>query len=205
MANTKAIRLLRDSLTLSPLQKTVLIGTLLGDGCLMPAQAGNARLQVTHCEAQKELVFWKCDIFKDWTLRPPFPRPETQSWRFRTISHPELADFRRLFYRGNTKVVPDNITSLLTEPLSLAVWYMDDGGMGRRDSGTVTFSTHCFSREDIMRLQECLKANFEMESSIHWDGKGHRLYVPRTSAERLKGLIREHVLPCLVHKLPLTP
>ncbi len=202
MANTKAIRLLRDSLTLSPLQKAVLIGTLLGDGCLMPARAGNARLQVTHCEAQKELVFWKYDIFKDWTLQPPFPRPETQSWRFRTISHPELAEFRRLFYPGNTKIVPDSITSLLTEPLSLAVWFMDDGG-GWKNSAT--FSTHCFLREDIVRLQECLKVNFELESAIHWDGKGHRLYVPKMSIERLKGLIREHVLPCLMYKLPLTP
>jgi hypothetical protein len=202
MANTKAIRLLRDSLTLSPLQRTVLIGTLLGDGCLMPAYAGNARLQITHCEAQKELVFWKYDVFKDWALQPPFPRPETQSWRFRTISHPELAEFRQTFYRGNTKIVPDNITSLLTEPLSLAVWLMDDGG---KKDNSVSFSTYGFFREGNLLLQECLKANFGLETSIQHDSKGYRLYVLVKSAKRLEGLVREHVLPCLTYKLSLTP
>ena len=38
--------------------------------------------------------------------------------------------FRKLIGGKATKILPCNIESLLIHPLSLAVWFMDDGGKG---------------------------------------------------------------------------
>jgi hypothetical protein len=56
-----------------------------------------------------------------------------------------------MFYLDGKKVVPSQISELLKTPLSLAVWFMDDGTVDKR-RGSVLFETQSFSFEDIERL-----------------------------------------------------
>ena len=199
---------LREQLSLTSLQCSVLVGAVLGDGALILASSGHAdaRLQIEHKTAHRDYVLWTYEVFKDWVLTPPFHRVETNSWRFRTISHAELGQYRAAFYNGRQKTVPANIEELL-DPISLAVWLMDDGGLARAHN-TYSISVHCFAPRDVELLQKALLNRWRIVSAMYHDGKGddkYRLYIRDYSAPMLQSLIMPYVHPCMMSKLSLTP
>ncbi|MBI3559820.1 hypothetical protein HY087_01685 [Candidatus Gottesmanbacteria bacterium] len=52
-------------LKLTKLQKSVIMGTILGDGCLIASRSGKAaRLQVRQKAKYHEFVSWKYDFLK---------------------------------------------------------------------------------------------------------------------------------------------
>ena len=79
-SNSHFHRELRKSLSLSAVQKSALLGSLLGDGCLItnPSMT-NYRLQIEQSDKQKEYIFWKYEIFKNFVLSPPKYLPRTNS------------------------------------------------------------------------------------------------------------------------------
>lgn len=205
MSRTRELYELRERLSLNSLQRSVLVGTLLGDGALLAASSGHAdaRLQIEHMAAHRDYVIWTYEIFKEWVLTPPFWRVLTNSWRFRTISHAELGAYRALFYNGKQKVVPIDIDKMLDQ-IALSVWLMDDGGMDRQK--TYTISVHSFVKQDVEKLQGALQSRWRVDSIPHYEkGKGYRLYVRRRSAVELQSLIMPNVHPCMRSKLSLTP
>jgi hypothetical protein len=58
-----------------------------------------------------------------------------------------------------------NYANFLTDPLALAVWYLDDGTK-RSDTQSCRIATQCFSKEKHELLQDCLKQNFDIDSKI---------------------------------------
>ncbi|PIV46786.1 hypothetical protein COS21_03520 [bacterium (Candidatus Gribaldobacteria) CG02_land_8_20_14_3_00_41_15] len=199
---SKEIREMRHKLQLTSLQKSFLVGTILGDGCLT-ANVGkkNFRLQVEQSAKQKDYVWWKYQIFREWVLMEPKFQPKNRSWRFRTISHPDLNEFHQLFYQGKKKIVPKNIGEILTDPFSLAVWFMDDGALGPKRKGS-TFNSQNFDFADNQKLRNCLKANFGLETSLHKDKTSWRIYVLPKSITLLRTLIMDIVLPEMRYKFP---
>ena len=61
--------------SLTQIQKSLIIGTLLGDGYsrIIPKRK-NALLEVNHSFAQKEYVDWKYEILKNISGSPPKER-----------------------------------------------------------------------------------------------------------------------------------
>lgn len=203
--NTKAVREIRKKLKFSEIQKIVLIGLILGDGCLSENMWKKSyRLQIEQENAKYDYVFWLYKIFEKWVLSPPKYLQGHRSWRFRTISHPEITEFHRIFYRHRKKIIPINIEKILTSPISLAVWFMDDGN-GRKDARVYGISTHAFSRKENKFLIQCLGKNFGLKCKIHCDGKDNRIYIPRESADKFEKLILPHIIPSMKYKFPLTP
>lgn len=203
--NSKETRELRKKLKLSELQTQVLIGKILGDGSLVSTITGKSyKLQIEQSIKHKEYVEWTAKIFKKWLLSAPKLLERNNSWRFRTISHPEFTEFRKIFYRNKRKIIPDNINEFLVHPISLAVWFMDDGSLATNKSA-VTISTHSFTRDENKKLIECLKANFGLQANLNWDGKGSRLYIPVSSIARFKNLVNPYILEIMKYKIPLTP
>lgn len=203
VTNSRAIRNLRLSLALSDRQRNILVGSLLGDGCLIPNSWNrHYRLQIEQNSAHKGYVFWLYREFRSWVLAKPTYHSTTQSWKFRTISHPELTNLAQEFYVGRTKTLPMRIRELLNHPLSLAIWAMDDGCLMARGDG-FTFNTQSFTREENQLLRDCLAENFGLtESSLHRDKSHVRLYIRLGSLQRLRKLIEPHLLAEFTYKLP---
>jgi len=126
------------------------------------------------------------------------------SWRAYTKTSPVFDEIRQLFYSSGKKIVPKNIKQLLTSPLSLAVWHMDDG-YKRNDCNAFRINTDSFSREEHELLRETLRANFGIQSSIHRKGKYLNLYIPQKYAQHFVGLIQSHIVPSLSYKIALAP
>jgi len=128
------IRSLKQRLNLIGQQRAVVLGSVLGDGSLIPNWSRtNYRLRIRHSIKQQEYLLWKYRILKDWVLSVPKLYAKTKSLSFTTISHPELTAIAKIFYRKNRKVVPKEIASFLQDPLALAIWFMDDGNAIKRN------------------------------------------------------------------------
>lgn len=192
---------MRQSIRLDDKQRAMVVGTVLGDGCLIETVSKkNLRLQIDHCEAQREYVFWKHQILEPLVLTPPKFRAQTRSWRFRTISHPDLTDIGRLFYQGRRRIIPDDIESVLTDPISLAVWFMDDGAKNRNDG--LILNTQCFTKSDTRRLRDCLNKNFALNHvSLQADKNGWRLYIQKASTDRFTEIVKPYILPQMEYKM----
>ena len=69
---TLALQKYKNSLKLSQTQISVLIGSILGDGTMrVGKKAQNANFKVEQGLKQKDYVFWKYKVFKEWVTTPP--------------------------------------------------------------------------------------------------------------------------------------
>jgi hypothetical protein len=203
--NSKIVRNIRNGLNLTEIQKGVLVGKILGDGSLISTLTGKSyRLQVEQKAEHKDYVFWTAKIFEDWVLTQPKYLEQHQSFRFRTVSHPQMTEYRKIFYPVKKKIIPLNIKEIFVDPISLAVWFMDDGSLSTSKK-TITISTHSFSRDENRLLIDCLKSNFDLQCNLNWDSKGSRLYIPVGNINKFKELVFPYMHPNMIYKLPLTP
>jgi hypothetical protein len=213
----KALAEYKQRLDLQPEQRHALLGMILGDGCLRyPGRSHHANLTVEHGEAQKEYVWYKYELLKEWVTTPPRlvqrvyhkdPTRTTISWRFSTLSHKLLTNHRELFYAEGIKTVPDSICDLMTHPLTLAIWLMDDGN---RNKDVLFVSTESFSVADQQRLCRCLSERFGIDSTLnfHSQSRGRLLYrirLTRQGSKRAVQLIRPYVIPSLAYKFSAVP
>jgi len=188
----KALAEYKQRLVLQPHQHQLIVGLMLGDGSLrFPGRSHHANLTVEHGDQQEEYVRWKYEQLSEWVLTPPQqltriyhkdPSRNTVSWRFSTISHAVFTSYHNLFYRNGTRIVPELIGDLLAEPLSLAIWLMDDGN---RNKDVLFLSTQSFLIDDQKRLQCCLLEKFGITSTLnfHSRSKGRELYRIRLTRE----------------------
>ena len=152
---------------LSPDQKSVLIGTLLGDGCLA-MHGHHARLHVKHKAAHRSLAEFKRSTFESYLsmglheFGQQLGGKRYPCVQFATRTSPVFTSWRRRFYRDGRKQVPDDITDLLT-PLAVAVWFMDDGSA---DHCGVTIQTHSFDHAEVEQLARALLEGFDIVATI---------------------------------------
>lgn len=203
---------LKKDITLSPLQQSFIIGSLLGDGTMRVGKKGiNANFKTEHGLQQKEYVFWKYDILKNWVFTEPkiSMRYDPQgtayakSWWFRTIRHPILTEIYNHFYtrdgyRVGRKIVPTDIATHL-DAFALAVWIMDDGCYSR---GCIDISTYSFQLSEIHLLQEALESNFNVRIGYHKDrDKGYRMRCNKSETEKLVRTIYPYIVPSMMYKI----
>jgi len=174
---SKPVRNLQKSLTLDSLEKQALIGMLLGDGSLAPNVYGkNCRLEMIQSDKQKNYLDWKAKIFHNWCLSRPHFNAKTESWRLKTVSHPELTAYHSLFYSNGRKAVPKSIGKILRSALSLAIWFMDDGTKGPQNGYTLNSQNFSLAENEI--LAGILRRNFGLKQvSLHRDRKYYRIYI----------------------------
>lgn len=187
---------------LSSRQQAVLVGTLLGDGCL--AKHGNYhRLHIKHAVAQRALVDYKYEVFREFITMAPHSFDQILQGKrypcvqFATRTNPLFSEWHFQFYREGRKVVPATIGSFLS-PLSVAVWFMDDGAA---DFAGVTFQTHSFNAESLDCLQGALAQNFGITTTCRKNKGGKVLYVGAADLGRFQSLVAADLLPSFHYKL----
>ena len=200
---------IKTALALSNEQRSVLVGSILGDGTLRLGEGAiNVNLKIEHGLAQKDYVFWKYKIFRPWVFTEPkvsyryrdSGERYAKSWWFRTIRHPILTEFRNRFYTSSRKVIPKDIAKDLN-PLALAVWIMDDGGNNRNH---IDISTYSFALSEIHLLQNVLKSEFGLSAKYYRDrNKGFRMYFNVSETKNLIDIVQPYIIPALRYKIRL--
>ena len=193
-------------------QKEMLIGMILGDCCL-EKNGRNVRLRVEHGLNQKDYLYWKYKELKNLVTNKPRlvkgiihykSKKIYQRLHLSTFSLPELNTYWIKFYFQKRKRVPSNILELLKSPLSLAVWYMDDG-YKRNDCNALRINTDSFKIAEQRLLQRCLRENFGINTKLHKKGKFWNIYIPNSQTKNFCNMIKPYIIPKMKYKISLTP
>jgi recombination protein RecA len=194
---------------LSDFQWQVILGGLMGDGSLSPSRSGfGARYRVGHGRKQVEYGDWKASLFANvGTSRSE----NAQGAVFHDMPPlPELAELRRAVYMGGKKVLSEDYLKHLT-PLSLAVWYMDDGCFTVRAKGLQQRTRDGSGRSEICieAMDPTTRPRLVAYLSDTWGitpkpivraGKAV-LQFPKDETAKLHALIAPFVHPSMQYKL----
>jgi len=175
--------------------KEVLLGTLLGDGHLRIKSYKKARLVLTHSGKFINYLLWKVNKLSPLigTFRGYFYKASrTPGLRLVAVSRSyeylkylwddfyiikgESIPLRKIRVR---KILRPNVLNRLT-PLSIAVWYMDDGGLRRRKRrsggvkrGGARISLRGYSSNEVSLVIEFFKLRYGIFfKPIEWKNTG---------------------------------
>jgi len=193
-------------------QKSIINGTILGDGRIECRSKGirvfplTARVRIHQGENQKDYLFWKYQALCNFVSQKPKriicgKNPQKNknyySWYFHTVTTESFGELYQQFYLNGCKIVPKNISNILT-PLSLAVWYMDDGCFSQ---GTAILNTQSFSFLEQKVLQKALKETFNLSASINRDEDKWRLRIKKDDFPKFRDLIKTFIIPSMKYKI----
>ena len=160
------------SAPLSDQARAIILGTILGDGSLnVQSKYANANLQIRHSETQREYLLWKAEALREIasehsvSVQKPDGYSSLRKWRFAGRRLPSLTDLYRLTHRKNTLRIRRKWLNQLT-PLSLAVWWCDDGsliGYGGRKRG---FCTDGFDEQSVRILARYLAVVWNVRTVV---------------------------------------
>ena len=197
----------KQTLKLSPWQRSIIVGTILGDGHLETKNQGRTyRLKIEHSIKQRFYVDWLYEQFSDWVWTQPkvkmkkIGESRLENYGFQTLSVGNFRFYGQNFYDSKGKKgVPSQIKKWLT-PLALAVWFMDDGSAKSKFHRAIILNTHSFSAKDIKVLMDALIENFEIVAQIRKQSDGQQLLIAGQSAERFYEIVQPFVLPNFEYK-----
>lgn len=197
----------REAFLLSKRCEEIVLGTVLGDGCL-ERNGSNVRLRIDHAYSQRALVDWKHRQLHE--LEPLSPRivervdrrtgQKHVNYRFTTRTTCALNRIRSLFYGTGEKRISSEICDLLDSSLSVAVWYMDDGGR-RSDCRSGYLNTNAYATTDVDLLRSVLRSNFDIETVTHYAAGKPRIYIPASQFPQFCDLVRPHIIREMEYKL----
>lgn len=198
----------------------ILLGLLLGDGYIDP----RGQIQIKHCEAQKEYCEYKAKLLhsvcggKDIKLhvtqiygnKKNFKKDKYNYYGIKKQSkHFKL--IRDLLYPNNKKEFTQKVLSYL-QPISIALWWMDDGCLSRRklkDGSPGSYMLRLFtytSKEET----DLIKQFFLEKYNVNWnvvkaDGSDtqYMLRCGVNEGRKFLNIIRSIVLkiPCMAYKV----
>ena len=189
-------------------QKAILIGSILGDGNLDRPTRNGSRWIIKYDDKSLSYLIWLHSQLKESGASEIKKKSGEYNQHYFFIRPSlEIGKWRNLFYPRGQKVIPKTIKSLLTDSISLAVWYMDDGCFDFREKyhRNANIATFCFSYKDCRLLAETLGVNFGVKARVHkctMRGKMYyRLYILSESTDRFFDLIRKYIQPCMSYKI----
>lgn len=204
LMRSKLIEEVKKDLKLNDLQRSILVGLILGDGHLETFNGGRTyRLKVEHSIRQKEYLDWLYSKFKNLTHQEPklkLKNDKPLSYWFTTYSLGIFRFYGQQFYAGRKKIIPKIIEKLL-DPIALAIWFMDDGSLKSNHHKTYIIHSIGYSIKDLKLIKEALKKRFGMVVNLHKQYDRKRIYVTSNSAEKFRELVRPYIVPSLMYKL----
>ena len=189
--------------------QNIVYGLVLGDGYLSPETKKEklSSLRLKYDDRYLSYLEWLNQELVPLGVSQIKTHTGYHQHRFDTQSSAWLGGVRRLFYPNGSKLIPKTIKELLIDPISIAVWYMDDGNLDFRIKYhcNASFATYCFSYDDCNVLKEVLLENFGINASVQKStmrGKVYyRLYVLSSSTHDFMKLVGPYILECFSHKI----
>ncbi|HVB09718.1 MAG TPA: recombinase RecA [Bacillota bacterium] len=190
---------------LSDFQWQVVRGSVMGDGALSPLRQSGARLRIGHGPKQDAYAGWKASLFAN------VPHTISQHIKggvmFETSPLEELLPMRTEVYRDGCKCLSEDFIQALT-PLSLAVWYMDDGTLAlRRRDGTagrsdvVVQRMHPDSRNALLALLQTHVGDDGVKLIERGRRRQAAMVFTKDGTDRFHALIAPYVHPSMEYKL----
>ena len=199
---------------LSDQQRQVILGGLMGDGCLSESAAQDgcsARFRMGHGAKQVEYIDWKASLFGN--IRQSRSVRTNGSVHVDLTPLAELSELREVVYWGDGKKTLswDYLKSLT--PLAIAIWYQDDGSFSLRSkgvqvrtaggSGRSEMCVEAMSPDSRARLKDHLRDEFGLDTRLSLRGSRRMAVLTFTteSTAKLHELIAPYMHPSMQYKL----
>ncbi|MFZ6004976.1 MAG: recombinase RecA [Actinomycetota bacterium] len=196
---------------LSDFQWEVVLGGLMGDGALSATGNGlAARFRWGHGAKQAEYGDWKASLFANVGVSRSTNAKGAVFHDVTPLS--ELGELRDAVYLHGMKVLSEDYLKLLT-PLSLAIWYQDDGGFTLRSKGVQERTQGGSGRSEIcvqamepstrIRLRDYLAATWGIEAKLMARGARKMAVLQFSTPEtaKLHALVAPFIHPSMQYKL----
>lgn len=167
--------------------KEIILGSILGDGSLkIHKPYRNARFSFRHSVRQRDYFLWKVKSLKEISSKNCLWEQSDEKLRYQSLALESLTELYYLIHQNGKFSASRKWLNLLT-PLSLAVWWLDDGSLVANSRKGV-FCTDGFSEKEVLRLKSYLAKRWEVRVQIGKMGRYHRLWI--YSSEELKKFLR---------------
>lgn len=216
--NSNLLRAYKAQFTnLTSYQYEALIGHLLGDANIYTRNNGKTHgIKFEWGEKSKDYIFHVYDIFGDFILKEPhlYSRLNKngnlqKTWRMETYQDVIFNDIGSLFLLNNKKkIIRSNLIINHLTPISLAYWYMDDGGRnyykGKRSltDHSLTLNTQGFTVEEVKMLIKELNLKYEFNTTLSFNKKKPTIYIPDHNYDLFFNLINPWIIDHFRYKLP---
>ena len=206
-------------------------GMLLGDGCISPEKRmpkfgkKSKNMRLSYCQGEKQYEYFK---FKQKILgvnnvtesigKSGFANTKIYRGSIKSDFHIMKTLYEDKCIDENNKLnITQNFCDRLS-PLSLAIWYLDDGTCKHLQNEvynysnkinklpSVEISTNSFSQEEVELLSNTLKNKFNIDNTIRMDKKKDGrcypyIFIPVKSTPIFMKLISPYVPECMRYKL----
>lgn len=198
----KTGRIERQMPDLTDLQRSLIVGSLLGDGSMTAPSSITARFSEGHSLAQRAYTDWKAEIMGEYVSQRYEATKHKdgrtyESWNFATRTTTKLRPYYDLFYGSGVRVFPGSLTTLMS-PFVLAVWYLDDGGIMRKFHPRITFGLDDLSLERSLAGIRALG----FRPKVHQEDTCQTITFPGQDL-RFYDMIRPYVPACMAYKMPV--
>jgi len=194
---------------LSDQQREVILGSLMGDGSLSASRSGHgARFRIGHGAKQADYADWKASLFGNLGVSRS---TNDKGAVFHDIQPlVELAELRDAVYLAGKKILSWDYLKALT-PLSIALWYQDDGTFTRRSkglqertrggSGRSEICVQALERTSRQRLRDHLADTWDIHAKLITRAGQAVVQFPTAETAKLHELVAPYVHPSMAYKL----
>ena len=188
---------------ITPEQHGILIGCLLGNGYMTPL-GGGAKLVVRHPINEEGYIRWKAEMLGPYVKQEVHEVRSKKngrlycSFQMATRGCPQLRPYYDQFYPAGVLVVPP---SLELDPMSLAVWFLDRGGITL--TGDPRISVDKSPDQSTMNVlsQACHKLG--LYPQFQENSSGAHIQFPE-QANHFLGTLQNAVPSCMLGRMPDT-
>jgi recombination protein RecA len=193
---------------LSEFQWEVVRGALMGDGALSKTRRSDfmlsgIRFRMGHGPRQAPYLDWKASLFDN------IPKSRTVDEKGNVFADMtplvELAELRSEVYgRDGRKEFSWDFLKRLT-PLSLAIWYMDDGHLdirnAARTSARIQICVQAMTPETRQRVVQYLRDTWDLDVRLT-SVKGKQIVIfSKMAAEEFQSIVAPYIHPSMEYKL----
>jgi len=199
---------------LSDQQWEVVLGSLMGDGCLaapVRKDSESARFRMGHGARQTEYLDWKISLLDNIPHSRSANAKNAVFADFTPLA--ELHELRSAMYLGDgKKFLSEDYLKALT-PLALAIWYMDDGSFTLRSkgvqqrtaggSGRIEICVEAMSEGSQVRLRDYLRDTHGLDVRLRKAGAADKavLVFSTEASAKFQELVAPYIFPSMAYKL----
>lgn len=207
---------------LNDLNKSILIGLLLGDGYINP----KGRIGISHSIKQLEYCTYKAKLLHSVIGGKDIKVQFCQRNKPIKVNHSEekitvcgfkkqsknFIPIRELLYKDNKKTITQEVLDCLS-PLSIALWWMDDGNLNRRKQKDGTPGPYMLRLYTYLPFDEnaLIRKYFIDKYNVYWniqtanqEKDQYYLYCSQKEGEKFLNIIKDIIIknvPTMSYKL----
>lgn len=204
---------------LSKVAREIVLGCLYGDGCIRKPSGTHInpqgkrinyyrhyKFQIRHSPRQREYVWWLYGHLKPLCHSEP---KEYRSYHKKnkkyyscldivTRTHSFFTRLRKLYYPEGKKRIRRKILNKFT-PLSLAVWFMDDGTSDKKRR--VWLSTNSFSEKEQGIIQRYFLEKWGIDTRVVKERNQFKISFTTDGSRKFCDLVKPYIIPSMRYKL----